>query len=242
MTNLKLQCSLVFFALLSYVGCSTSQGPAANFEELDASVCAPSQGSFTLEIDNEFFPLPVGRVLELEGDENGTKVRLVVTVLDETEEVAGVTTRVVEETAYEDDELVEFARNFFAQASDGTVCYFGEDVDNYEDGKVDNHNGTWRAGEGDNLPGIIMPASPRVETKFAQEKAPGVAEDMSAIVGLGESTTVPAGEFSNVLHALDWNPLDGQTSADGEDKKYAPGIGLIFDNGVELVSMTDSSP
>jgi hypothetical protein len=32
--------------------------------------------------------------------------------------------------------LVEVSRDFFAQAPGGTVCYFGEDVDDYEDGEI----------------------------------------------------------------------------------------------------------
>src|SRR5512134_3804896 len=103
-------------------------GPADDFEELELSVCGEAGAPFTLEIDNPFFPLPVAHHLVLEGDEDGTTIRVEITVLDETEDVGGVTTRVVEEAEYEDDEVVEIARNFFAQASDGTVCYFGETV------------------------------------------------------------------------------------------------------------------
>jgi hypothetical protein len=218
---------------------SESGGTPDDFVELALAICDPGAGPFTLDIDNEFFPLPPGRMLELEGDEGGTTVGLVIEVTDETEAVAGVTTRVVTETHTEDGEIIEFSRNFFVQAPDGTVCYYGEEVDNIEGGVVINHNGSWRAGEGENLPGIIMPGSPAVETQFAQEAAPGIAEDRSAIVGVDESVTVPAGAFTGVVHTLDWNPLDGQTSADGEDKFFASGVGLVSDHGVELVSVTD---
>jgi hypothetical protein len=69
----------------------------------------------------------------LEGVENGTKLRLRITVLDETEVVAGVATRVVEECEWEDGELIEASRNIFAHAPDGVVYYCGEDMDIYED-------------------------------------------------------------------------------------------------------------
>ncbi len=63
-------------------------------------------------------------------------------------------------TVQEAAELYEVARDFYAVAADGTVCYFGEDVDFYENGVVANHDGTWRAGVDDALPGIIMPGTP----------------------------------------------------------------------------------
>ena len=72
----------------------------------------------------------------LEGEEDGAVIRVEIRVLDEIVTVAGVETRVVEERETEDEELIEVSRNFFAQARDGTVCYFGEDVDFLEDGEV----------------------------------------------------------------------------------------------------------
>jgi hypothetical protein len=223
-------------------GCGSvpGKGTAESFEELSTAICAPAAGGFTLEIDNEFFPLPPGRTLELEGDEdNGTIEHVTIEVTNETQVVGGVTTRVVVETTQENGVVVEVARDFFVQASDGSVCYYGEEVDNYEGGVVANHDGSWKAGEGENRPGIIMPAAPRVETRFQQESAPGVGEDVSAIVGVGETVREPAGQFENVVHTLDWNPLEGQTSADGEEKFFAPGIGPIEDDVVELLSVTN---
>ena len=121
--------------------------------ELDLSICDPAAGPFSLKITNPYFPLAKGSVSVLKGVEDGTELRLRITVLDETEVVAGVKTRVVEERAWEDGELHEVARNFFVQAPDGTVCYYGEDVNFYENGQVVSHEGAWRAGEGDNRPG-----------------------------------------------------------------------------------------
>ena len=37
------------------------------------------------------------------------------------------------------------------------VYYFGEDVDNYEDGIVVNHEGGWLAGRRGARPGFLMP-------------------------------------------------------------------------------------
>ncbi|MBZ0271890.1 hypothetical protein K8I61_07615 [bacterium] len=203
---------------------------------LDLAVCAPENGPFTTDIDNDFLPFQVGMLLVLEGEDDGESIRVEVEVLDETEEVAGVTTRVVTETEYEDGELVEISFNFFAQAPDGTVCYFGEDVDDYEDGEIVGHEGAWRAGEADYEAGILMPGTPEIGQAFYQEYAPGTAEDSSEITAFGESVSTPAGDFDDTLTAMDYDPLDGE--CEGERKVYARGIGNIVDEAAVLVEFT----
>jgi hypothetical protein len=79
------------------------------------------------------------------------------------------------------------------------VCYFGETVDMYEDGVVVSHEGSWRADEPGNAPGVFMPARPKPGMKFAQEVAPGVAEDRARIVARGFTITVPAGTFTTTI-------------------------------------------
>jgi len=176
--------------------------------------------------------------------EDGT-IRLEITVLEETEEVAGIDTRVLVEEEFEDGELIEVSRNFFAQAPDGTVCYFGEDVDECTDGleqvgdgflcngEEPDHAGEWRAGEGDNQPGIIMPADPQPGDVYNEEVAPGIAEDIAEVVALGEPIEVPAGEFVNTLTTEDCNPLEGGAR---DEKVYVEGIGIAIDKDEELIS------
>jgi len=232
----KVSVSVLTLALSFLIigGCSSSGGggscPDTN---IDISVCDPSAGPFSLLIDNEFYPLFVGDELVLEGDDDGEFLEVIITVLDETELVAGVTTRVVEEAEFVDGEVLEISRNFFAQAPNGTVCYFGEDVDVYEDGIIVGHPGQWRAGENGNLPGIVMPANPQVGDIYAQEFAPGIASDQSEVVALGETITVPAGTFSDTLTTLECNPIDNGAL---DDKAYVSGIGLAIDAVAELVS------
>ncbi|MFC7203790.1 hypothetical protein ACFQJC_09700 [Haloferax namakaokahaiae] len=192
---------------------------------------------FTLDIDNRYFPLPVGRRLLLEGDEEGVTVKLRVTVLDETENLGDVTTRVVEEREWEDGALLEVSRNYFAQSTEGDVWYFGEAVDIYEDGAVVSNEGSWRAYEDGNEPGVFMPATPEVGMLYRQERAPGVAEDKVLILGLDETVEVPAGTFENTLRTYDWNPLEPGTP--GDVKVYAPSVGIIVDGAVELVEFVE---
>ena len=191
--------------------------------ELDISICDLANGPFSTAIDNPFFPYPEGKIVILE--DQTAKVQI--TSLNKIETVAGVETRVIEEREWEDDTLLEISLNYFAQAKDGTVCYFGEDVDIYENGVVNSHGGAWRAGEGSNKPGIIMPANPTVGQSYQQEVAPGIAEDRAEHFSIEKSFSTPAGVFENIL-------LVKETP--DSTKRYAKGVGLIFDDGLVLTS------
>ena len=225
---------LASVAVMALLAASCSE--RGSFENLmDVGACDPDAGGFTLEIDNPFFPLPPGREIVLEGEGSGGTELVRITVLDEVETVAGVETRVVEEQESIDGRIVEVSRNFFAQTADGTVCYFGEDVDIYDaDGNVSSHGGAWRADGDRNVPGIFMPADIEVGQAFQQEIAPGVAEDQAKVVALGEVTEVPAGTYEDTATLLDRNPLDGSE----DEKVYASGIGLIVDGPVRMTRFT----
>jgi hypothetical protein len=226
---------ILTLSFLAIGGCGGGGGGGGVCPELTIGieVCDPDAGPFSLVIDNGFFPVVVGSEMVLEGeDDEGVVIRVEITVPDETEVVAGVTTRVLVETEFEDGEIVEISRNFMAQAPDGSVCYFGEEVDIFEDGEIVSHDGAWRAGENGNLPGIIMPGEPEVGMIFQQEFAPGIAEDQAEILAFGEEIDVPAGMFSDTLTTEDCNPLDGSTDI----KVYVDSIGLAIDEFAELIS------
>ena len=210
-----------------------------SFENLmDIDVCDPGSAEFTNEIDNPFFPLAPGARIVLEGDGGSGNEVVRISVLDEVETVAGVETRVVEEHEAIDGRVVEVSRNYFAQTEDGTVCYFGEDVDIYDsDGNVSSHGGAWRADGRANVPGIFMPAHLEIDQAFQQEIAPGIAEDQAKVVGLGEVTEVPAGTYEDTATLLDRNPLDGSQ----DEKVYASGVGLIVDGPTRMTEFTPGS-
>jgi hypothetical protein len=176
---------------------------------------------------NTYFVLEPGHQLVLEG--GGTKLQ--VTVLDETKTIDGVATRVVEEREWKDGQLHEIAKNYFAicpQTKD--VYYFGEDVDFYENGKVANHDGSWRAGNG-NKPGLFMAGTPKAGMKYYQELAPKVAMDRAEIVSVNETCKTPAGTFSNCLKVKEGSAIE-LTAV--EYKYFAPSIGLIGDDTLKL--------
>jgi hypothetical protein len=233
--------ALVLVALV--LGSSPVSG--AGSAKLDPALCAPGKNTFTLAIDNSFFPLPAGRRWVFTGSENGERVGLRITVLEATKTLfrgsKRVTTRVVEELEWADangngrvdsgEDLIEVSRNYFAQSQRGTVCYFGEVVDIYQGGVVASHGGSWRADARGNAPGVFMPARPKVGMKFQQEIAPGVAEDTATIIARGVRTKVPAGTFEDTIMLRDRNPLDGSTGT----KTYARGVGLVIDGPVKLI-------
>jgi hypothetical protein len=225
--------------LVTTVTVLTSACGFGGYESLaDAGVCDPGAATFTVDIDNPFFPLAVGQRVVLEGEEGGGHLLVRITALDETETVAGIETRVVEEYEAKSGRVVEISRNFFAQTQDGTVCYFGEDVDIYDGtGNITSHLGAWRAGDGRNRPGIFMPPSLEVGQAFQQEIAPGIAEDQAKVIALDEATEVPAGTFEDTVTMRDGSPLDGSTGV----KVYASGIGLIVDGPARLTRYSSPS-
>ena len=156
---------------------------------VEAARCDPEVATFTLDSTNPYYPLVPGLRVVLEGEEDGEAIRVERTVLTETEVVAGVETHVLEHLEFVDGEILEVARNFYVEATDGTVCYFGEDVEFYEDGMLANMDGSWRAGVDGAKPGVIMPAVPAVGDAYFQEQAPD-ALDMGRVSDVNQSRTI----------------------------------------------------
>lgn len=189
------------------------------------------KANFASHGKNTYFNLEPGFQATYEGEDEGEQGKLVVTVLDETKQVDGVETRVVEEREWHDGKLAEVSRNYFAIDKDtGDLYYFGEDSDTYKNGKVSSTEGSWHAGENGAHYGMFMPGKPQVGQKFYQELAPKVAMDRFEIVSVSEEAKVPAGEFKNCLKTKETTPLEKGT----EYKLYAPEVGLIVDGGLKL--------
>ncbi len=182
---------------------------------------------------NTYFILEPGYQLTLRGIEKNDTSLLIVTVLNETKRIGSVETRVVEEYESLNGKVKEVSRNYLAFCKQtGSIFYFGESVDNYKDGKISNHSGGWIA-EGKNHPGIFLPGMPLLGARYYQEIAPGVAMDRAEIISITEHKDTPAGSFSHVLKTEETTPLE---PGDKEFKLYAPGIGLIKDENMLLIS------
>jgi len=176
---------------------------------------------------NRFFILQPGHQLVLESAEE----KVVITVTNETKEVGGIITRVVEEREEENGTLKEVSRNFFAICKEhGDVFYFGEEVDDYEDGQIVGHSGAWRADEKDSKAGIIMPGAVLLGARHYQEIAPN-AKDRAEIMADDVTMKTPAGTFKNCIRVEETSGLDPN---DKGCKTYAPGVGLIQDEDLLL--------
>jgi hypothetical protein len=200
---------------------------------------------FTDRIDNPYLPLLPGSRWVYEGVEEGETERVEVEVTDERREVMGISAVVVRDAVFVDGELVEDTLDWFAQDSEGNVWYLGEDSKEYEDGQLVGTEGSWEAGVDGALPGIVMLARPVEGEAYRQEYYEGEAEDLGEVLQLGQSETVPAGSFDDVVVIREWNPLEPDVV---EDKYHAPGVGVVLervveggDGVVELIEFTPGS-
>lgn len=178
---------------------------------------------------NRFFVLEPGHTIVLESKSD----KVIITALGQTKKIGEVVTRIVEEREFEDGELVEVSRNFFAICMGTTdVFYFGEEVDDYEDGKIVGHGGAWRADAKDCKAGIIMPGTVLLGARHYQEMAPN-AMDRAEVIADDVTMTTPAGTFENCIRVKETSPLEPGSIC---YKTYAPGIGLIQDEDLLLTA------
>jgi hypothetical protein len=200
---------------------------------------------FSTQIDNPYFPLPVGARWEIRvTDQEGLLQHETITVTDKTRKVAdGVTTRVVRDIVREDGRPAEVTDDWYAQDRDGNVWYFGEDTADIDPktGKKDK-SGSFEAGANGADAGIAMLANPTAGQTYREEYYKGHAEDRSRILALGQQVEVPFGHFGDVLLTEDYTPIEPDVL---ELKFYARGIGQVLAQTVsggnereELISFT----
>lgn len=179
---------------------------------------------FTATIDNRRWPMTVGsrwvyRVTDLS---DGSTKRQVITVTRRTKMIAdGITARVVHDVVSDHGKPTEVTDDWYAQDSKGNVWYFGEQTTAFKNGKPTD-NGTWQAGVDGALPGIALPAKPKVGLSYREEYAKGVAEDQSRVLALDAQAEVRAGHYKRALLTEDFSPIEPNVS---ELKFYAKGSG-----------------
>ncbi len=188
---------------------------------------------FTTAIDNPWWPMKVGsRWVYRETDAEGTKQRVVVTVLAKTKLIAnGVTARVVHDVVTEDGKPVEVTDDWYAQDWCGNIWYLGEETTEYENGKPVSTAGSFEAGVDGAQAGVVMPAKPTRGLRYRQEYYAGEAEDRAEIFSLGEQVETPLGHYrkGRVLMTRELNPLESKVL---EYKFYVRGIGPVLAVGV----------
>jgi hypothetical protein len=180
---------------------------------------------FSANIDKGRWPMTVGSrwVYRVVDTESGSTERQVITVTDQTKMIAdGIEARVVHDVVRDHGKPIEVTDDWYAQDSDGNVWYFGEHTIRFNRHGQPVDNGTWEAGVDGAMPGLALPAHPRVGMSYREEYSKGVAEDQSRVLALDAQAEVPAGHFKNALMTEDFSPLEPRVS---EIKFYARGSG-----------------
>jgi hypothetical protein len=226
--------AIMLLAMLA--GCAPATTPPAS--AAGTYTVNLTASDFVNVIDNPYYPLTPGAKYVYESQlEDGTVEGNQIEVLHETREVNGVAATVVHDTVWVDGELQEETFDWYAQDKDGNVWYLGEIVDNYENGVLVDHAGSWEWGVDGALPGIIMYADPAAHLgeTYRQEYYKGEAEDLGDVLSASESVTVPFGSFENIVKTYDYSSLDPDLQ---EHKFYAGGIGLIKENNLKTGEVT----
>jgi hypothetical protein len=177
-------------------------------------------------ITNPLFPVSRQSSVLLVGEVDGQPFRTEITVLPETRlivwEGQAVEILVSQYVAFLDGRLQEVAYDFYAQADDGSVWYFGEDVFNFAGGSIVDTHGTWLAGR-DGPAAMIMPAQPRVGDVYRPENIPGLVFEEVTVRSVDEALDGPFGPISRGLLITELH-MDGGT----EDKIFGPGYGEFY--------------
>jgi len=194
-------------------------------------VLAGVKFSHPRDIDNNYLPLAKLKQDLIEGSEDGKKTRVERTLKPEVHKIFKVAGQKVDSLCMEDrifvsGVLAEVALDYFAQDDAGTVYYLGEDVDEFDEhGKLAQHNppdDAWLTGKDTPVPGVIIPAHPKVGDKFKSEDVSDKVDETDEVVAVDEITTVPAGKFEHCVKIAEQIPGEGL-----EYKFYAPGVGVV---------------
>jgi hypothetical protein len=187
--------------------------------------------SFSAHVTNPWFPLVVGRTMVYTGVKDGKRALEVVVVTRHVKRINGAPTRVVEDRLYLNGVLEERTRDYYAQDRCGNVWYFGEDTATLDSrGRVTSTDGSFHAGVGGALPGVMMQARPQVGRWFRQEWYAGQAEDRFRAVSTKAHVSVPYGSFQQALRTEERTSLEpGVIDA----KYYVRGVGEVVEGTVK---------
>jgi hypothetical protein len=177
-------------------------------------------------VTNPLFPVSKQDSVLMVGHVDGKPFRTEVTLLPETRIVEWqgkrIETLVSQYMAYLDGRIQEVAYDLYAQADDGSVWYFGEDVADFEDGAIVTKEGTWIVGK-DGPAAMIMPADPKVGDAYRTENTPGIAFEEVTVKAVGKTLDGPLGPVKGGLLAEELH-MDGKT----EGKTFGPGYGEFY--------------
>lgn len=180
-------------------------------------------------IDNEWMPMQPGSYWVFEGStvEDGETIerRIEFTVTDLVKDIEGVETLVAYINDYADGELVESELAFYAQDKQGSVWYFGEYPEEYEEGEFVIAK-PWIAGIAGAKPGLKMSADPQPNTpSYYQGWGPAVEwSDYGKVMEMGQETCVALDCYSDVL-VIHESSLEEENAF--QVKYYVRGVGDV---------------
>ena len=199
----------------------------------------PAVFSNPTAVTNVYLPYRTLSQDVLEGTEEGRPARVVRTRMPGSRSFTyngqQVATIIVVDSSFVNGNLVEVAHDYYAQSDHGDVYYFGEDVDNYKDGRIANHEGAWLFGTHTNTLGIMFPVAPKLGDRFNSEDVPGITGEHDEVVSVSETVTVPAGTFEHCVKVKEIL-TDGAV----EYKLYAPGVGIVKELAADGVTSLES--
>ena len=215
----------------------------------------PDAGAYIADLDpanfdggcpagNAYFPLVPGTVTTFVNETEDEEETIVVQVLDETREIEGIEAIIVRDTVYEGlpdmngeptGDRIEDTDDYYALANNCDVWYLGEVAQNFEDGYLDNLDGSFIAGVDDAQAGIIMLATPLVGAVYRQEFALGDAEDAAEVLSLATDIYDEEGEvvefddpaFNCDGMCVETDDFVGNEADSSEHKFYKAGVGVV---------------
>jgi len=185
--------------------------------------------SHPTRVTNPLFPIGHLDAVIL-GEVAGRPLKIETTLLPETKTVdwGGQRVQALQSQfcAYLEGRINEVAVDLYAQADDGSVWYFGEDVVDYARGVAATTEGTWRAGL-DGPAAMIMPGHPKVGDVYRTENIPGVAFEQVTVKQVGVTVNGPSGPIHGAMVGQELH----QDETALEPKTFAPGHGEWFSGG-----------
>ncbi len=178
-------------------------------------------------ITNPLFPVSRQESVVLAGEVDGQPFRTEVTLLPGTRIIEwqgrSVPTLVSQYVAFLGGRLHEVAYDLYAQADDGSVWYFGEDVFNFADGAIVDTHGSWIAGR-DGPAAMIMPGQPKVGDVYRPENIPGLVFEEVTVKAVGRTLEGPLGPVPGGLVIEEFHLADNAT----EEKTFGPEYGEFY--------------
>ena len=151
-------------------GALPDEYPETGVDGLTIPTPSPDPDDFVVGVDNPWLPASPGTTWTYEVS-GGPGDRLVVTVLPDRREVAGVATTVLHHELTDDGAVVETGDLYLAEDDDGNVWSFGAVTDGLG----------WEAGVDGAEAGLFLPAEPREGDGFAPGEAPGVTDVLTVL-------------------------------------------------------------